>query len=378
MTQFLASVTGPDEALTVLAAGADIIDLKDPALGALASVAPGVLAETIEAVAGRAKISAVAGDGTMRPETLVRDAEAMRAADFVKIGIFPGDARACVRALAPVARQTRLIAVLFADRSPEFTLLEELREAGFAGAMLDTAEKGGTRLLSLMDVAGLQRFAAACRAHGLLSGLAGSLEAPDVPRLLLLQPDTLGFRGALTSGARADSVDEAAAREIRALIPRVSTGEAAPQVDYRLLAARGYAPAPESDPAMADRVYVRDLVMPFFIGTYAHERAAPQKVRIEVSALVSRIARASADMRDVFSYDVITDSARLLAASGHFPLVETLAERLAEAVLAHGRVVKVTVLVEKLETGAGVVGVEIERERDVAVAAAPLAIAARP
>ena len=32
---------------------------------------------------------------------------------------------------------------------------------------------------------------------GLLTGLAGSLEAADVPRLLLLAPDYLGFRGAL-------------------------------------------------------------------------------------------------------------------------------------------------------------------------------------
>ena len=34
-------------------------------------------------------------------------------------------------------------------------------------------------------------------------GLAGGLEAPDVPRLLPLEPDILGFRGALCAGDRA-------------------------------------------------------------------------------------------------------------------------------------------------------------------------------
>ena len=37
MTAMLASVTGPEEAEIAIAGGADIIDLKDPAAGALAA-----------------------------------------------------------------------------------------------------------------------------------------------------------------------------------------------------------------------------------------------------------------------------------------------------------------------------------------------------
>ena len=65
----------------------------------------------------------------------------------------------------------------------------------------------------------------------------------------------------------------------------------------------------------------------------------------------------------MFSYDLITDGIRLLIGSGHVALVETLAERIATMVLNHPRVTKVVVRVQKLETGSGTVGVEIERTR---------------
>jgi dihydroneopterin aldolase len=70
----------------------------------------------------------------------------------------------------------------------------------------------------------------------------------------------------------------------------------------------------------------------------------------------------------VFSYDVIMDGIRIIVASGHIPLVETLAERVATSMLTHARVVSVTVRVEKLDVGPGGVGVEIKRERQAEMA----------
>ena len=59
----------------------------------------------------------------------------------------------------------------------------------------------------------------------MLAGLAGSLEAPDIPRLLLLSPDILGFRGALCTGLnRTARIDAAAVDVIRALIPADQRG----------------------------------------------------------------------------------------------------------------------------------------------------------
>ncbi|HTW27489.1 MAG TPA: (5-formylfuran-3-yl)methyl phosphate synthase [Acetobacteraceae bacterium] len=364
----LASVTGAAEAEIAFAGGADVIDLKDPGRGALGAVAPAVAHETVAAIAGRRPVSAVLGDLPMRPETVLAAAEAMAATgvDYLKLGIFAGgDVLACLKALAPLAAHLRLVAVLFADGPPDLSLLPEIAAAGFAGAMLDTQEKAGKRLLDWMDLPALRRFVTECRDRGLMAGLAGALEAPDVPRLLVLAPDLLGFRGALTGpGGRGAALDPERLREIRELIPPEGGPAGAGGMDYRLLAAGLYAPDPNGDPSLTDRVFVRDLVLPVVIGAYARERHAPQPVRFEVEAHVARIRRPTQDMRDVFSYDVITDGIRMLIAAGHVALVETLAERVAAMVLEHPRVTRVMVRLEKLQTGSGIVGVLIERTRD--------------
>ncbi len=190
-----------------------------------------------------------------------------------------------------------------------------------------------------------------------------------MPRLLVLSPDVLGFRGALCEGGRDSPISAAATRAIRALIPPEATQESGAQVDYRLLAARGYAHDPSGDRSQTDRVFLRDLVLKISIGAYAHERGKPQRVRFSVDALVRRGTGPSQDMRDVFSYDIIGDGIRMLVDAGHVVLVETLAERIAALLLAHSRVVQVTVTVEKLDLAAGIAGVTVERTRETAVAA---------
>ena len=375
MTLLLASVTGPDEAAVALAHGADIIDLKDASRGALGALDRDVLRATVAAVSGRRPVSAVTGDLPMEPDVIAaavaRTAETK--VDYVKVGLFPGPRRQdCIRALAPLAQTTKIVGVMFADRSADNDLIKLMAEAGFAGAMLDTADKRAGRLIDCMDVAALRVFVGACREHGLMAGLAGSLEAPDVPRLLLLEPDYLGFRGALCVGRdRTAGIDPAAIAIIRELIPLDARSAAdegtATRVDYRLLAARGYSLEDSGDGA-TDHIFVRDFVLPARIGAYAREREKPQNVRFNVDAKVRRIGHGVEDMRDVFSYDVITDGIRIIVAQEHIAFLETLAERVAASVLGHPRVVSVTVRVEKLDVGPGAVGVEIVRDRPADVA----------
>jgi (5-formylfuran-3-yl)methyl phosphate synthase len=367
MTRMLASVTGPEEAELVLAAGVDIVDLKDPARGGFGAVDTEVVRRTVAAVAGRSLVSAVTGDLPLDPRLLC-DAVATIAAtgvDYVKLGICPdGDARGAIRALAPLAAQTRLVAVQFADRAPDPALPAVAADAGFAGAMLDTADKSAGRLLDHMDLPGLRRFVDTCSGLGLLSGLAGSLEPPDIPRLLLLNPGLLGFRGALCgAGGRAGGIITEAVRQVRALIPADVEATEGAGFDYRVLAARGYVPDPDTAGTTADAVFVHDLVLPVRIGAYARERTAPQRVRFDVDVAVARLDHPSADMRDVFSYDIISDGIRLLIDAGHIAFVETLAEQIAALLLSYRRVVRVSVQLTKLDAGPRAVGVRIERTR---------------
>ena len=369
MTLLLASVTGPDEAEIAERHGADIIDLKDSRRGAFGAVAPDAVSATLAALRRRRPVSAVAGELAMDPATIVRAVSALAEArvDYVKVALFPEPQRAdCIRALAALARRVKLVGVMFADHGLDATLVPLMAESGFAGAMLDTARKGGGRLLDHLSVTALGGFVEACRRHGLMGGLAGSLEAPDVPRLLLLAPDVLGFRGALTGdNDRTGRIDPAAVEAIRALIPLDARavrphGDRAAKVDYRLLAARGYA---AKDDGATDRILVRDLVLPIRIGAYRHEREKAQNVRFNVEVGIIRSPHVAQDMRDVFSYDVVLDGIRMLVAQEHIALIETLAERIAALILAQPRVVNVTVRIEKLDVGPGAVGVEIARKR---------------
>jgi len=78
---------------------------------------------------------------------------------------------------------------------------------------------------------------------------------------------------------------------------------------------------------------------------------------------VRRAGHLAEDMRDIFSYDVIVDTIKLVLARGHVDLVETVAERVADALLAHPRLTAIKVRVEKLDVIDGSVGIEISRER---------------
>jgi dihydroneopterin aldolase len=370
MTMFLASVKNVEEAKIVREGGADIIDVKDPGKGAFGAVTIDTIEAIVAALGGSRPISAVVGDQPMNPELIV--AAAARVAgtgvNYIKVGLFNHDLHrmaACVQALAPLARKIKIVAVLFADEKPDFAIVPVIAQSGLVGVMLDTAKKTAGRLLDHLDIATLQEFVDRASRHRLLSGLAGSLEWPDVPRLLLLAPDFLGFRRALcAAGERNAVIDTQAVAILRQLIPAdagTSADQPARKVGYRMLAARGYAPEATKPGALTDRIFVHDFIVPVRIGAYAHERERPQRVRFNIDLDVARLGYVPEDIRDVLSYDLVTDGIRMIIAREHILLVETLAERIAKVVLSYPRVSRVIVRVEKLDTGVGAVGVEITR-----------------
>jgi len=376
MTLMLTSVACVAEAEIVLAGGADVIDCKDASRGALGALPSAEISAIVAAVAGRRPVSAVV-ELSHDPELARRAIEETAALGvaFVKFALpATPDAEALIEALAPLAQRVRLVAVLFADLGPDLELLPRLARAGFAGALLDTAHKGKGRLLEHFDIGALSAFVERCHALGLEAGLAGSLEAPDVPRLLVTGAEVIGFRGALCAGHdRRNAIDAQAVALIRDLIPggptRSDTKSArlAANVDWSLVVGRGYLESRERSREI-DHIFVRDLVIPVEIGAYDFERGRTQRVRFNVDVDVTRVSAGGDDMRNVFSYDVIMDAIKMILASGHIEMVETIAERLAELVLRHERVQGVNVQVEKLDVAPGAVGVRIRRERQAETA----------
>lgn len=211
--RLLVSVTDVAEAAEAAAGGAQIIDVKDPGAGSLGR-AP---ADWVQAIRGvtppQLPVSAALGDGPFEAQAVAGAASVLSAcgARYVKVGLRNTPTSAALATLRAVRERlpaaTGLIAVGFADAHRARCLLPfELAAVATAaradGCLLDTAVKDGRGLLEWLDEAALGAFVADCRARGLLSGLAGSLTASDIPRLAGARPDIVGVRSAACVGDR--------------------------------------------------------------------------------------------------------------------------------------------------------------------------------
>ena len=226
MTGMLASVTHLQEALQALQYEVDIIDLKDPAQGALGDLEIESINSIVKAINGQRRISATIGDLPMHPQTIFSAvlAKAETGVDFVKIGFFPGgDWNATLDALADLGNAgINMIAVLFADTQPELGILSKIKSAQFRGVMLDTMDKQKGSLTDMMPQKSIQNFVEQAADNHLICGLAGSLRVADIPALKSLKPDYLGFRGALCSQQkRTGELDESAIKAICSLIKKL-------------------------------------------------------------------------------------------------------------------------------------------------------------
>jgi len=205
MTGMLASVNSLQEAQLALDAEVDIIDLKQPSKGALGALEIDLIKTIVTAINGVCPISATIGDLPMQPDSVFKAVDDMvnTGVDYVKIGFFPdGDWLATLQKLHSHTdlwqqQRTGLIAVLFADTQPDLTILSTLKNSGFKGVMLDTMDKQKGSLTQVMAPVTITQFVKLTRQHQLLCGLAGSLKADDIAKLMPLNPDYLGFRGAL-------------------------------------------------------------------------------------------------------------------------------------------------------------------------------------
>lgn len=111
-------------------------------------------------------------------------------------------------------------------------------------------------------------------------------------------------------------------------------------------------------------VFLHDMLLMASIGVHPHEHQGPQRVRINVDLAVPEDPAHTTDRLDrVVDYEQIATRVRAIVAAGHIKLVETLAERIAEACLQDSRVSRARIRVEKLDVfpDTGAVGVEVER-----------------
>ncbi len=231
--RLLVSIRSAAEVDAALAGGADIIDVKEPARGALG--AAGV--EVVEAVTARVNpgvpLSVALGDPPTVPDVVAavlglmpprRDGEIVLKLGFAWVATDERAAELLAAAVA-AARPAAVVAVAYADWSragspPPVSLIRAAARAGAAGLLLDTFSKDGHGLFDLMPVEMVGRWVEQGRAAGFMMAVAGSLGTGALPLLGQIRPDVVGVRGAACEGGRMGWVSEVKVRELRTGLDR--------------------------------------------------------------------------------------------------------------------------------------------------------------
>jgi 7,8-dihydroneopterin aldolase/epimerase/oxygenase len=116
--------------------------------------------------------------------------------------------------------------------------------------------------------------------------------------------------------------------------------------------------------APRDRISLRDHVVEADIGAFQKERGHKQRLRFNVVVEVRPVTEPLEDDVDrILSYDRITEAIAAELAAERLNLLETLAERVAERILAEPAAMRAFLRIEKLDIGPYALGVEIVRSR---------------
>jgi dihydroneopterin aldolase len=113
------------------------------------------------------------------------------------------------------------------------------------------------------------------------------------------------------------------------------------------------------------RIYVRDLLVACRVGVTARERDAPQRVRINLDVEVVPVRPLEDDVSRVVDYGWLVEKVRHTCDGCADRLLETLAERIAQACFRNPKIVATRIRIDKVDLfpDAAAVGIEIERRR---------------
>ena len=113
-----------------------------------------------------------------------------------------------------------------------------------------------------------------------------------------------------------------------------------------------------------DIIFLRELKVETLIGVYEWEKRVPQTLQLDLEiALPSSRASQSDDINDALDYAQVAQHIQAVLSDGHFSLLETLAEHMAQIILKDFNAPWVKVSVAKLQAirNCKMVGVSIER-----------------
>jgi uncharacterized protein (UPF0264 family) len=213
----LVSVRSLAEAEIALASGAALIDVKDPARGALGRADNQVLRDVVRCVAGRAPVSAALGE----LRDLTADLRIPSGVAFIKLGLAGcagEDWRGRLSGLLDngfgPGRTPQLVIAAYADwqeaQAPPLAEVSAFARSRRGNVLLiDTFVKGtGMARRTLIDWLppdDAAKLCQSCRAARVRVALAGSLGAAEIACLRPANPDWFAVRGAACADRRREA-----------------------------------------------------------------------------------------------------------------------------------------------------------------------------
>jgi uncharacterized protein (UPF0264 family) len=238
----LVSVRSAAEAVTALAGGADVIDVKEPNRGSLGAVDGETLSAVIDAVDGRAIVTAAMGElvELMDGENTHGSVHIPPGVSLFKLGLAQCALRRdwqthlhrVIARLAAPSGNAKPVAVAYADwrtaQSPQpRDVLRAAIEFGCPALLIDTQNKSTGSLFDHWPIDDLQLFLREVHSQKLAVVLAGSLVEDAIVHAARLMPDLVAVRTAACDAGRGGTVTLERVRGVKQAINAATRHEAA-------------------------------------------------------------------------------------------------------------------------------------------------------
>jgi (5-formylfuran-3-yl)methyl phosphate synthase len=223
-----------EEAQEAIAGGADIIDIKNPAEGALGANYPWVIRSIQQITPKNLKVSCTLGEVGNFPGSvsLAAYGAASLCVDYIKVGLHGiktvDEAVFLLQNVSRAAKECnpkiKVAVAGYADAEKidainPLLVPEIAHKSKVDVAMLDTLVKDGKNLFDHLTLRQLKEFVDLAHRFGLEAALAGSLRKQDLHKVYGLGADIVGLRGAACTNS--NRVTGQITRELVAELARV-------------------------------------------------------------------------------------------------------------------------------------------------------------
>ena len=114
------------------------------------------------------------------------------------------------------------------------------------------------------------------------------------------------------------------------------------------------------------KVLIKDLVLNMFVGIHNFEKKKKKRVKFNLVININQnLVPNDKDLKSIVNYEQVIKVINKIIARKHYPLLETLAEKICDKLFENMRIKKILLRIEKLDVikNTTSVGIELEKTR---------------